>query len=232
MATAVLLEAALRDIVCADGAFFVRGTPGRAVTFAEVAAAAHRPERLPAGLDLGLEASGEFTLPGPVFPYGICIAVVEVDEQTGLVEVRQVTTVDDPGRVVNPLLAEGQVAGGTVQGLGQSLREQVVYDESGQLLTATFLDYGLLRAQDVPPIAGELQETPSPFNPLGVKGIGEAGAIGPPAAVANAVMDALEPLGVRHLDLPLTPEKVWRAIRAAQTPKPDAPVSNAPASGI
>jgi len=227
-----LLEAAPRDIVWADGAFFVRGTPGRAVTFAEVAAAAHRPELLPAGLDLGLEASGEFTLPGPVFPYGACIAVVEVDEQTGLVQVRQVTTVDDPGRVVNPLLAEGQVAGGTVQGLGQSLREQVVYDKSGQLLTATFLDYGLLRAQDVPPIAGELQETPSPFNPLGVKGIGEAGAIGTPAAVANAVMDALEPLGVRHLDLPLTPEKVWRAIRAAQNPKPDAPVSNAPASGI
>ncbi len=207
-----LLEAAPEDIVWADGTFSVRGVPGRAVTFAEVAAAAHRRERLPAGMGPGLEASGEFTLPGPVFPYGACVAVVEVDEQTGLVQVRQVVAVDDPGRVVNALLAEGQVSGATVQGLGQALREQVVYDESGQLLTATFLDYGLLRAPDVPPIAGELQETPSPFNPLGVKGIGEAGAIGTPAAVANAVMDALRPMGVRHLDLPLAPEKVWRAI--------------------
>ncbi len=213
-----LLEAAPADIVWADGAFSVRGVPGRAVTFAEVAAAAYRPERLPAGLDPGLEASGEFSLPGPVFPYGACVAVVEVDAQTGLVQVRHVAAVDDPGRVVNPLLAEGQVTGATVQGLGQALREQVVYDESGQLLTATFLDYGLMRASDVPSIAGELQETPSPFSPLGVKGIGEAGAIGTPAAVANAVMDALQPLGVRHLDLPLTAEKVWRVIRDAQAP--------------
>ncbi|MDQ7849578.1 MAG: xanthine dehydrogenase family protein molybdopterin-binding subunit [Armatimonadota bacterium] len=227
-----LLEAAPQDIVWADGAFSVRGSPGRAVTFAEVAAAAYRPDRLPAGLDPGLEASGEFTLPGPVFPYGACVAVVEVDTQTGLVQVRQIVAVDDPGRVINPLLAEGQITGAAVQGLGQALREQVVYDESGQLLSATFLDYGLLRAPDVPPIAGEFQETPSPFNPLGAKGIGEAGAIGTPAAVANAVMDALQPLGVRHLDLPLTPEKVWRAIRDAQTPGSDAPVSSASPSGI
>lgn len=208
-----LLEAAAGDIEWQDGRLAVRGSPARGLAFHEVAAAAHRPERLPAHLAEGLAASAEFSLPGPVFPFGAYAAVVEVERETGGVEVLRFVAVDDAGRIINPLLAEGQVIGATVQGLGQSLVEEVVYDGAGQLLTGTFADYGLLRAPRIPHVESAFLETPSPFNPLGAKGIGEAGAIGTPAAVASAVMDALLPLGIRHIDLPFTPEKLWRAVR-------------------
>ncbi|KRT76919.1 MAG: aldehyde oxidase and xanthine dehydrogenase molybdopterin binding protein [Armatimonadetes bacterium CSP1-3] len=209
-----LLEAGGDDIEWTDGRLAVRGSPARALAFAEIAAAAYQPNRLPPGMTPGLEAHAEFAMPGPVFPFGACAAVVEIARETGEVQVLRLAAVDDAGRVINPLLAEGQVLGATVQGLGQALCEEAIYDESGQLLTAAFTDYAVLRAAAVPAVESEFQETPSPFNPLGAKGIGEAGAIGTPAAVANAVIDALAPLGITHVDLPLTPPKLWRLLQS------------------
>lgn len=210
-----LLEAPVADIVWSDGRIHVRGAPDRALTFTEVAAAAYQPAKLPADVEMGLDAQAVFRLPGPVFPFGAYAAVVDIDPDTGAISVVKLVAVDDAGRIVNPLLAEGQVIGAAVQGLGQSFVEEVVYGTDGQLLTSTFADYALLRAEQSPEIHSEFLETPSPFNPLGAKGIGEAGSIATPAAIASAVLDALRPLGVRHLDLPFTPEKVWRAIRDA-----------------
>ncbi|MDR7435031.1 MAG: xanthine dehydrogenase family protein molybdopterin-binding subunit [Armatimonadota bacterium] len=211
---AYLLEASEEDISWENGRLFVRGSPDRALTFAQVAATAYQPGRLPPGMEMGLEAAGVFCLPGPVFPFGVYVAIVEIERETGEVRVLKVVAVDDAGRIVNPMLAEGQVIGATVQGLGQALLEEAVYDESGQLLTGSFADYGVLHATQVPEVVTDLLETPSPLNPLGAKGIGEAGSIATPAAVANAVMDALAPLGIRHLDFPFTPERLWRLIHA------------------
>jgi carbon-monoxide dehydrogenase large subunit len=207
-----LLEASPADVVWADGRLHVRGAPERALTLAEVAAASYQPARLPPDVEMGLEARAVYRMSGPVFPSGAYAAVVEVDPDTGRVRVLRMVTVDDAGTVVNPLLAEGQIVGGIAQGLGQALQEEVVYAEDGQLLTATLMDYALPRAAWMPELAGEFQHTPSPLNPLGAKGLGEAGTTGAPAAVANAVLDALAARGVRHLDLPFTPEKVWRAL--------------------
>lgn len=209
----VLLEAPVADLVWSDGRIHVRGAPDRGLTFAEIAAAAYQPAKLPAEVEMGLDAQAIFRLPGPVFPFGAYAAAVSVDPETGEISVLKFVAVDDAGRIVNPLLAEGQVIGAAVQGLGQSFVEQVAYGDDGQLLTATFSDYALLRAERAPVIHSEFLETQSPFNPLGAKGIGEAGAIATPAAVASAVHDALRLLGVRHLDFPFTPQRVWQAIR-------------------
>ncbi|MDP3702872.1 MAG: molybdopterin-dependent oxidoreductase [Candidatus Omnitrophota bacterium] len=143
-------------------------------------------------------------------------AVVEIDADTGATRVLMLAAVDDVGRVVNPLLAEGQVIGATVQGLGQAFAESVVYAEDGQPLSASFAEYALLRAAAAPAVHSEFLETLSPLNPLGAKGIGEAGTIAAPAAVANAVMDALGPLGIRHVDFPFTPNRIWDLIRSAK----------------
>ena len=194
-------------------AAWLTASSGRPATPAEVAAAAHAPGRLPPGLAPGLEADVRFELPGPVFPFGAYAAVVEVDRETGRLQVLRLVCVDDAGRVVNPLLAEGQVMGSAAQGIGQALFEEAVYDDAGQLLTGNLAVYGLPSAVEVPPVESELLETPSPFTPLGVKGLGESGAIAVPAAIANAVADALAPLGVRHLDPPYTPERLWRVLR-------------------
>lgn len=207
-----LLEAAPADLEWNSGRIHVRGAPDRGVSLKDVAAAAYQPGRLPPGMEMGLDASGAFNLPGPVFPFGAYGAVVEVERETGEVRILALVAVDDAGRIVNPLLAEGQVIGATVQGLGQCFTEEVVYSSDGQLLSATFADYALLRAPQAPTITTEFEETLSPFNPLGAKGVGEAGTIATPAAVANAVMDALAPLGVTHIDFPMTPAKIWRAI--------------------
>ncbi|MBI3998463.1 MAG: molybdopterin-dependent oxidoreductase, partial [Armatimonadetes bacterium] len=209
-----LLEAAPEDIAWDGDRLHVRGSPERAVTFAQVAAAAYDPARL-RGIELGLDASGYFALPGPVFPFGAYMAAVEVDRETGQLHVLRFVAVDDAGRIVNPMLAEGQVFGSTIQGLGEALIEEVRYDETGQLATGTFMDYGLPRATDVPPLQSEFMETPSPFNPLGAKGIGESGTIATPATIANAVADALAPLGVRHVDVPFVPAKLWRIMARA-----------------
>lgn len=166
-----------------------------------------------------LKADGRFALPGPVFPFGAYAAHVEVDADSGEVSVVRLVGVDDAGRVINPLLAEGQVAGATIQGAAQALTEEVVHDETGQPLTTSFAEYGIPAAPDVPPIVTELQQTPSPLNPLGAKGIGEGGTIGAPAAIVNAVVDAVRDHGVRHIDFPLTPERVWRALRTPEEPR-------------
>jgi carbon-monoxide dehydrogenase large subunit len=207
-----LLEAAEGDIGWHDGRLYVQGAPSRAVTFREVAAAAHQRERLPAGSDPGLEASGTFSLPDMVYPFGAYAAIVEIERETGEVRILKFAAVDDAGRIINPLLAEGQVIGAIVQGLGQALVEEAVYDEGGQLLTATFSDYALLHAAHVPVVTAEFTETLSPYTSLGAKGVGEAGTVGAPPALANAVMDALAPLGIRNVDLPLTAEKLWRLL--------------------
>jgi len=207
-----LLEAAEVDIRWDDGSLYVQGAPARAVTFRDVAAAAHQG-RLPDGMDPGLETSGTFALPGQVYPFGAYVAVVEVERETGEVRILKFVAVDDAGRIINPLLAEGQVIGAIVQGLGQALVEEAVYDDTGQLVTGTFSDYAMLRAAHAPAVIAEFTETLSPYNPLGAKGIGEAGTVGAPPALANAVIDALAPLGIRHVDLPLTQEKLWRVLK-------------------
>jgi carbon-monoxide dehydrogenase large subunit len=181
----------------------------RELTLREVAEAAHDPARLPAGIEPGLEAYARFESE-QVFSSGAYAAAVAIEPATGRLEVLRLVAVDDAGTIVNPLLAEGQVIGGSVQGLGGVLIEEAVHDEAGQLQTATFAHYGLLSAVEIPPIHAEFVESPSPLNPLGAKGIGEGGAIGTPAAIGNAVADAL---GGRILDPPYTSEKLWRAIR-------------------
>ncbi len=208
-----LLEASEADIAWADGKLFVRGSPDRFVRWQEVASAAYQPSRLPRGMEMGLAAYGYFALPGPVFPYGAYGALVEVDRETGEVRLWKLVAVDDAGRIINPLLAEGQVMGGIAQAVGEAFLEEVVYDENGQPLTTTLAEYAMPRAEHIPEVVTELMETPSPLNPLGTKGIGEAGTIGAPGAIANAVLDALAPLGVRHLDFPFRSEKLWRVIR-------------------
>jgi carbon-monoxide dehydrogenase large subunit len=163
-----------------------------------------------------LEASSRFALPGPVFPFGVYAAVVEVDRETGMVIPLCIATVDDAGTLVNPLLAEGQVHGSIAQGLAAALWEEMSYDETGQPLTTTFADYGIPSAADLSvEIRSEFQVTVSPFNPLGAKGIGESGALGVPASVANAVVDALAPLGIEHADPPYTPARIWQLLQAA-----------------
>jgi carbon-monoxide dehydrogenase large subunit len=210
-----LLEAAPADIAWEGGRLHVRGAPDRSVTFRDVAAAAHQIGRLPRGAEIGLSASGTFALPGPVFPFGAYAAAVGVDVETGEISVERLVAVDDAGRIVNPLLAEGQVIGAVAQGVAQAFWEEAAYTEDGQALFGSFAEYALPRAEWMPAVRSALMETPSPLNPLGAKGIGEAGTIGAPAAVANAVMDAVARYGIGHLDMPLTPQKVWRALRAA-----------------
>ena len=215
-AVAFALEVSPRDLVWAAGRWHVAGSPEYGMTLAQAAQAAAAPRRLPPGVARTLEAISRFSLPGPVFPFGVYAAVVEVDRETGMVKPLCVATVDDAGVLVNPLLAEGQVHGSIAQGLAAALWEEMSYDAAGQPLTTTFADYGIPSAADLGvEIRGEFQATASPFNPLGAKGIGESGTIGVPAAVGNAVMDALAPLGIDHADPPYTPGKIWRLLQAA-----------------
>jgi aerobic carbon-monoxide dehydrogenase large subunit len=211
-----LLEAAPEDVVLTDGRFSVVGTD-RGVPFAAVARAAYQPRQLPPGLEPGFSERAAFTPPAVTFPNGCQVCEVEVDEATGTVRVVRHTIVDDVGRMVNPMLVKGQIHGGVAQGLGQGLVELLAYDPAtGQLLTGSFMDYALPRADDLPPFDVGAHEVPTAVNPLGAKGVGEAGTVGALPAVVNAVHDALWPLGVRHLDMPLTAERVWRAIQDAK----------------
>ncbi|HET7343592.1 MAG TPA: molybdopterin cofactor-binding domain-containing protein, partial [Methylomirabilota bacterium] len=209
-----LLEAAAADIVLREGRFVVAGTD-RGVAFAAVARAAYQARQLPGDLEPGFSETAAFTPPAVTFPNGCHVCEVEIDPETGAVRIVRYTVVDDVGRMVNPLLVKGQIHGGVVQGLGQGLFENLAYDATGQLLAGSFMDYAMPRADDVPGFEVDSFEVPTQVNPLGAKGVGEAGTVGALAAVLNAVNDALAPLGVRHLDMPLTPDRVWRAIRAA-----------------
>ena len=211
-----LLEASVEDMDYEDGKFFVKGSPDKAKTIQDIALMANVAWDLPEGMEAGLEASTFYDPPNFVFPYGAHLAVVEVDASTGQVELTGYTALDDCGPQINPVIVEGQVHGGIVQGVGQALWEGAVYDESGQLVTGSMLDYALPRADGLPELDVISTVTRSPHHPLGVKGIGEAGTIASTVAVYNAVMDALKPLGVTRIDMPFTPERVWRAIQEAK----------------
>ncbi len=209
-----LLEAAPEDIVNENGQYFVQGAPANAKTFQEVALAAYWYESLPEGTEPGLEAVSIFDPENFTWPFGTHIAIVEVDRDTGEVELQKYVALDDVGKVINPMIVEGMVHGGVAQGVGQALQEEAIYDESGQLLTGSMMDYALPTAEDIPSIITDRTVTPSPANPLGVKGAGETGTIAASPAVMNAVIDALSPFGVKHMNMPAKPEKVWRAMQS------------------
>ncbi len=214
---AALLEAAPEDIELADGAFRVKGSPDRSKTMAEVAFAAHvPPQELPTDIEPGLEETSFYDPENFVFPFGAHACVVDVDVETGKVSVVRYVAVDDCGPAVNPMLIDGQVHGGITHSIGQALYEQVVYDDEGQLVTGTFVDYALPTAAEVPSFETDRTETPSPVNSLGVKGVGEAGTIAATPAVVSAVHDALAPFGVDRLDMPLTPVRVFAALEQAR----------------
>jgi carbon-monoxide dehydrogenase large subunit len=213
---AFLLEAAEADLVFEGGQFFVKGTPGRGITIQQVALAAYVPHKYPTGLEPGLEATSFYDPSNFTWPFGSHVAVVEVDPETGVVKLLRYVAVDDCGRVINPLLVDGQIHGGLAQGIAQALYEEAVYDDNGQLVSGSMMDYAVPKADDLVNFELDRTETPSPVNALGVKGIGEAGTIASSAAIVNAVVDALAPLGVKHLDMPLKPERVWQTIQQAQ----------------
>ncbi len=198
----------------ASGRFSAPGVTERQLGWGELAGEAYIAKNLPPDLEPGLEASSFFEPQNFTYPFGAHIVAVEVDRDTGKVAIKKYVAVDDCGPQINPLLVEGQVQGGIAHSIGQVLFEQTVYDENGQLLTGEFMDYAIPRAADIPEYVLGSTVTPSPSNPLGIKGVGEAGTIGATPAIANAVLDALAPLGIRHLDLPMTPERIWRAINA------------------
>jgi carbon-monoxide dehydrogenase large subunit len=208
------LEVSPEDLELRDGRISVVGSPQRGMSLQEIARAAHTGQGFPAGVEPGLEATSYFDPPNFTFPFGAHVAVVEIDPVSGRIEIQRYVAVDDYGNVINPMLVEGQLHGGIAQGIGQALCEEVIYDADGQLLTRSYIDYLLPTSESTPTIESDLVHTPSPVNPLGVKGCGESGATGAPAAIANAVIDALRPRNVRHLDMPLRPEKVWRALAA------------------
>ena len=208
-----MLEAAPEDIELADGRFHVRGSPDRSKGLADISLAAYLAHSMPAGLEPGLEATSFFDPSNFTYPFGTHIAMVEVDPDTGQVTLHRYIAVDDVGNVINPMIVDGQLHGGIAQGVAQALWEGAEYDENAQLLTASLMNYGLPKAHQLPFFELDRTVTPSPVNPLGVKGVGEAGAIASPPAVVNAVMDALRPFGITHLDMPLTAPKVWRAIQ-------------------
>jgi aerobic carbon-monoxide dehydrogenase large subunit len=211
---AALLEASEEEIVFENNQFFVKGVPARSKAWGEVVLEAYLSHKMPDSLEPGLEETAFYNPSNFTYPFGTHVAVVEIDTETGAVSLLRYVCVDDVGNVINPMIVDGQVHGGLAQGIGQALWEDAVYDEDGQLLTATMMDYALPRAHKLPNFETGRTVTPCPHNPLGVKGVGEAGAIASPAAVANAVIDALSHLGVRHLDMPYTSEKVWQAIQS------------------
>jgi carbon-monoxide dehydrogenase large subunit len=209
------MEASAGDIAFANGKFTVAGTD-KSMSIREVAQSSFSPVGLPSDLGVGLQGTGAFSANVPSFPNGCHICEVEVDTDTGAVSLEHYAVVDDIGTVINPLLAQGQIHGGVVQGVGQAMVEDIVYDrDSGQLLCGSLMDYGVPRADMVPAIAVDFSPVPSKSNPLGIKGVGEGGTVAATPTVMNAIVDALAPLGVRHVAMPATPERIWRAIREA-----------------
>ena len=210
-----LMEASVDDVEFENGNFKVSGTD-KTTSLAEVAFAAYVPHNYPLEeLEPGLNEQAFFDPVNFNFPYGAYVCEVEVDPDTGVTDVVSFVAIDDVGNIINPMVVHGQIHGGVVQGIGQALLEQGVYDEDGQLITGSFMDYTMPRADDMPSITSDMTITPCPQNPLGVKGCGEIGAIGAPPAVINAVVDALSGHGVTHIDMPATPAKVWQAIHSS-----------------
>lgn len=209
-----LVEASAEDMVQADGGFSVAGVPEKKVTWRQIAAAAYGG-KIPPGMENGLQETCFFDPRREAWGYGAHVCVVSINRETGEPKIEKLVLVDDCGVLINPMIVEGQIHGGVAQGLGEALREQMVYSEDGQVLTGTLMNYAVMRATDMPPLILGETVTPNPFHPLGVKGVGEAGTNGAPPAVANAVMDALAPLGIDHIDMPYTAPKLWQAIRQA-----------------
>ena len=208
---AMLLDS---DDVTYTGGACVSNRTGKKVTLAEIAGASYRAMKLPPNTEPGLVSTYFWEPPNFTFPFGAHVCVSEIDRDTGAIQIKRYVAVDDCGTIINPLLVDGQVHGGVVQGIGQALYEQAVYDDNGQLITGELTDYAVPKASMVPWIESSHTTTPSPVNPLGAKGVGEAGTIGCSPAVVNSAVDALSPLGVRHIDMPLTPEKIWKLIQA------------------
>src|SRR5436190_2058626 len=187
-------------------------TDSKSITLQDIALAAHLAKDLPPDMEPGLSATYFFEPKNFTFPFGTHIVVCEIDRDTGEIELKRYVAVDDCGKVINPMLVDGQVQGGIVQALGQALYEEVVYDDQGQLVSGTFMDYALPKASMVPWLELDRTETPTDVNSMGVKGVGEAGTIGATPAIVNAIVDALSPFGVRHIDMPVKPESIWRII--------------------
>ncbi|MBV8368276.1 MAG: molybdopterin-dependent oxidoreductase, partial [Candidatus Eremiobacteraeota bacterium] len=209
-----LLEVSPDDVEWADQAFRVRGVPSKTVTMKDVAFAAYTN---PGDNEPGLEATYYYDPPNMTFPYGAYVAVVDVDRETGFVKVRRFLAIDDCGTVINPMVVEGQIHGGLTEGFAIAFMQEIRYDESGNNLNTNFTEYLVPTSLETPHWETASTVTPSPHHPIGAKGVGESPNVGSPAAFVNAVMDALAPLGVTHLDMPLTREKVWRACREAAT---------------
>ena len=210
---AALLEAHEEDIVFENGTIGVKGAPASAKTFGQVAAFAYIPVPLPAGMEPGLSEEAFFEPSNNTYPFGCCISMVEVDRDTGEPKLLRLVAVDDAGNLINPLIVEGQIHGGLAQGIGQALIEEVVYNSDGQLVTGSYMDYALPRAADFPWFELDATYTPTPVNPLGAKGVGEAGTLGSTPSVVSAVVDAMSGFGVKHIDMVLRPEKLWRIIQ-------------------
>jgi carbon-monoxide dehydrogenase large subunit len=211
-----LLEASAEDMVFVDGGAHVAGSPDKRVEWAAIAKAAYQAHTSPDDVDSGLEAHTSFSPGNATWPFGTHLALVEVDADTGDVEILEYHAVDDCGNVVNPMIVNGQVHGGIAQGIGQAMFEDAIYDDSGNMLTGSLLDYPLPTAADLPSFDLHRTVTPTPVNPMGVKGIGEAGTIGSAHTIVNAVVDALSPLGVKHVDMPVRPKRVWQAMQEAR----------------
>jgi carbon-monoxide dehydrogenase large subunit len=211
-----LLEANEQDLVFDKGQWSVKGAPGKSKAWGEVALMAYLAHNIPQGMEPGLEATSFYDPTNFTFPFGAHVAVVEVDKDTGEVKILKYVAVDDVGKVINPMIVDGMVHGGIAQGVGQALWEHGVYADNGQLLSATMMDYAVPKAAQLPSYQTDRTVTPSPINPLGVKGAGETGTIAATPTVVNAVLDALAPFGVTHLDMPLTPQKIWKAVAAAR----------------
>jgi carbon-monoxide dehydrogenase large subunit len=209
-----LLNTSTSNIMFKNSNFHVTDSPDNSVTFAEVAAAAYG-NNIPETVEKGFEVTTVYENSKKAWPYGTHIAVVEIDVETGEVKLQRYVGVDDVGTILNPMIVEGQIVGGIVQGIGQALFEQAVYDSSGTLVSGTLQDYAMPRAMHLPDIETDHIVTLTPSNLLGTKGAGESGTIGSPASIANAVSDALEPFGISHIDLPITDEKVWQSISEA-----------------
>jgi aerobic carbon-monoxide dehydrogenase large subunit len=207
------LEAAIDDLEFANGKWTVKGTD-KSIGFGDVALTAYVPHDYPQGLEPGLDFSSFYDPANFTYPFGAHVCIVEVDAETGKVKIKRFIAVDDVGNVINPMIVDGQIEGGLAQGIGQALLEGAIYDENAQLINGTYTDYTMPRADDLPMFELDRTVTPCPHNPLGVKGAGEAGTIGSTPAVVNAVMDALSPFGIKHVEMPMTPERVWRAINS------------------
>jgi len=213
---AALMEANEEDLVFENGKIFVKGAPATGKTFADVAGYAYIPVPLPPGLEPGLSDEAFFEPTNNTYPFGCHISMVEVDRDTGEPRLLKLVAVDDAGNLINPLIVEGQIHGGLAQGIGQALIEEVVYNSDGQLVTGSFMDYAIPRATDFPRFELDNTVTPTPVNPLGAKGCGEAGTLGSTPSIVGATVDALSEFGVKHIDMMLRPEKLWRIIQGGK----------------